>query len=117
MKSKRGRKIGSVLKGRLFKINGVVLRMYTRAKLIEAFSLAGIPRNSLTLRNWENNGILPPALIRVNNICYYTQEQIDTIVRVALECGIRQGYPISNTRFSERVKIELQKVNEKLFAR
>ena len=77
--------------------------------------MAGIPRGSLTLRNWENTGILPPALVRVNNICYYTQEQINAIVRVALECGVRRGFPIEKTGFSERVKIALQKVNERLF--
>lgn len=114
-KAKRGRPAGQMLQGKLFKINGKVLRLYTRAKLIEAFRLAGIPRGSLTLRNWENTGILPPALVRVNNICYYTQEQINAIVRVALECGVRRGFPIEKTGFSERVKIALQKVNERLF--
>ena len=102
-KAKRGRPAGQILQGKLFKINGKILRLYTRAKLIEAFKLAGIPRGSLTLRNWENTGILPPALVRVNNICYYTQ------------CGVRRGFPIEKTGFSERAKIALQKVNERLF--
>ena len=114
-KDRRGRPAGKVLQGKLYKINGKVLRLYTRSKLIEAFKLAGIPRGSLTLRLWEKNGILPPALIRINNICYYTQPQIDTIVRVALECGVRRGFPIEETGFAERVKIALQIVNERLF--
>lgn len=106
---------GSNDSGKLFRIHGKTIRLYTRSVLIKKLAMAGIPRNSLTLRNWERDSILPPPMIRYNGIVYYSMAEIDTIVRVGLECGIRKGYPIENTKFKERVAIALQKVREKFF--
>ena len=69
-KGKRGRGGGEILEGKLFKINGKIVGLYRRGKLIEGFKLGGIGRGWLSLGNWENRGILGGGVVRVNNICY-----------------------------------------------
>lgn len=73
--------------GRIIKVNGKELRVYTTAKLVEAFSAYGIPRTYQTINLWRKNGILPESPIIINRKSYYTRAMIEAIVLTFIECG------------------------------
>lgn len=91
--------------------NGVVVTLYSINTLAEELG-----RTSQTIRKWEVAGILPKAIFKDRNgRRMYSQEQIDTIVRVAEECNIRQGYSVSNTSFPSKVHNALEELNKKYY--
>jgi len=65
-------------------------------------------RSTDTIRLWERDGVIPSSYIRAQNGWrYYTRAEIDILVRVAGEEGIRQGRSHKYTNFSKRVTEEL----------
>lgn len=90
-----------------------MIRLYPIAKLSQALIDADVPRDTQTIRKWEIKGVTPPAIFRRHQKRLYSLEQIECIVRVAKECGIRKGVSITDTDFIQRVWEELSKVNEK----
>lgn len=97
--------------GRAYSINGKEIILYPIAKLVEELSKAGYMRDAQTIRKWEAKGVTPKCLFRIGGKRLYSQEQIEAFVAVAEECGIRQGVPIANTDFTERIWEELSLVN------
>lgn len=100
-------------KGRDLIVNGKQVHAYTRAKLLEAFAFAGVPKTGTTLRVWEKNGILPKSPLVVSGKFYYTESMIKAIVLSYLETG--QGKRMTSTelfkntlweRFNNAVKKE-----------
>ena len=91
--------------------NGVVVELYPICVLAEELG-----RTSQTVTKWEVAGILSKPTFRdKNGRRMYSREQIDTIVRIAEECNIRQGYSVSNTSFPSKVHEALAEVNKKYF--
>lgn len=83
------------------------LTVYPLKELSRAFSVAGIPRSQQQLIKWETDGILPPTPFTMGRKRFYTENQIRTIVDVALECGLRPRTHVKKTKFSELVHKEL----------
>lgn len=73
--------------GREIKVNGKLVRVYTRGKIVEAFSYYGIPKTYQTIYLWEQKGILPKSPIVINGKAYYTRKMIETIVNTAMDFG------------------------------
>ena len=91
--------------------NGVVVELYPISVLAEELG-----RTSQTIRKWEVAGILPNSIFKdKNGRRMYSKEQIETIVRVAEECNIRQGYSVSNTSFPSKVYEALEELNKKYY--
>jgi hypothetical protein len=103
--------------GKKYKINGEEVILYPIARLVQELHKAGYPRDSQTIRKWENSGVTPQALFRNGNKRLYSKDQIDAYCRVAEECNIRQGYNIAMTGFSERIWEELEEVNSQYVAK
>ena len=98
--------------GKEYNINGKSVMLYPISVLAKELSEAlGDTRTTQTIRKWENNKIIPPALFRVGDKRLYSQEQIDAICRVAKECDIKRGYALVFTNFSTRVWEELRIIN------
>ncbi|MBO8161060.1 MAG: MerR family transcriptional regulator [Thermosipho sp. (in: Bacteria)] len=92
-------------------INGEEVELYYINELAHALG-----RTSATIRKWEISGVLPDATFKDKvGRRMYTKEQIDTIVRIAEECRIRQGHSIANTGFSRKVHKALAELNKKYF--
>ena len=73
-------------------------------------------RTSQTIRKWEVAGILPkPILKDKNGRRMYSEEQIETIVRIAEQCNVRQGYSVANTSFPRKVHDALGEVNKQYY--
>ena len=83
------------------------LIVYPLKELSRAFSVAGIPRSQQQLIKWENDGILPPTPFTFGRKRFYTENQIRTIVDIALECGLRPRTHVKKTYFSELAHKEL----------
>lgn len=104
--------------GKKYNINGKELTLYPISVLAKRLSKAlGDERTTQTIRKWEKNGVIPPAIFRVGQKRLYAKEQMEVICRVAKECGIRQGVAISLTNFSVRVFEEMKEVNNKLIGK
>ena len=97
--------------GKLYKVNGEEVVLYPIGKLVEALKKSGYTRGVQTIRKWEDTGVVPPATFRSGGKRLYSLEQIETFVKVAKECDIRQGLAISSTDFSERIWEELSELN------
>lgn len=96
-------------------VNGKELTLYPISVLADRLSMTlESPRTTQTIRKWELNGVIPPAIFRVGNKRLYTMEQIDCICRVAEECDIRQGASLGLTQFSLKLFEELRKVNREI---
>lgn len=100
--------------GKEYTFNGKKLMLYPISVLAEKLSEAlGDGRTTQTIRKWEVNKVIPPAIFRVGQKRLYTMEQIETICKVAKECGIKQGYSLALTNFSVRVWEEMRLLNRK----
>jgi hypothetical protein len=98
--------------GREYKYRDKKLTVYPISVLAEKLSEAlGEDRTTQTIRKWEVNKVIPPAIFRVGQKRVYTIEQIEIICKVAKECGIKQGYSLSLTNFSTRVWDEMRELN------
>lgn len=73
--------------GREIKVNGKLIKAYTRGKLVEAFAYYGIPKTYQTIYLWEQNGILPKSPIVINGKTYYTRKMIEAIIGVVMDFG------------------------------
>jgi predicted site-specific integrase-resolvase len=93
------------------KINGVEVELFYIGVLAESLG-----RSSQTVRKWEISGLLPPPIFRdKSNRRMYSKEQIDTIVQVAEDCHVRQGYSVANTSFANKVFTAINLVNKQYF--
>lgn len=91
--------------------NGEKITLYPISRLAEELG-----RTSQTIRKWEIAGILPKAIFKdKNGRRMYSWEQIETIVQIAEECNIRQGYSVSNTSFPSKVHDALNTLNKKYY--
>ena len=73
-------------------------------------------RTSQTIRKWEVAGILPKPIFKdKNGRRMYSEEQIETIVRIAEQCNVRQGYSVANTSFPRKVHDALEEVNKQYY--
>lgn len=97
--------------GSIYSYKGRDVVLYPVSRLTQALAEAGYPRSIQTIRLWEAKNIMPPTIFRVGNKRLYTQEQIDVITAVAVECDITQGARIELTGFPERVYEELEKLH------
>jgi len=103
--------------GSIYSYKGRDVVLYPVSRLTKALSEAGYPRSVQTIRLWEANNVMPPTIFRVGNKRMYTQEQIDVITAVAVECNITQGARIELTGFPERVYEELEALHAKYNSR
>lgn len=104
--------------GKEYNINGKKHMLYPISVLAKSLSDAlGDERTTQTIRKWEVQGIIPPAIFRVGQKRLYAQEQIDIICNIAKECNIRQGVSLSLTNFSVRVFEEMRAINRKLLGK
>ncbi|WP_215189729.1 helix-turn-helix domain-containing protein [Exiguobacterium sp. s6] len=83
------------------------LTVYPLKELSRAFHVAGIPRSQQQLIKWETDGVLPPTPFTMGRKRFYTENQIRTIVDIALECGLRPRTHVKKTCFSEVAHKEL----------
>jgi DNA-binding transcriptional MerR regulator len=105
-------------KGKTYNINGKDMTLYPISVLAKSLSEAiGDERTTQTVRKWEVQGIIPPAIFRVGQKRLYAREQIDAICKIAKDCNIRQGVSLTLTNFSVRVYQELKIVNKKLLGK
>lgn len=104
--------------GKKYTFNGKQVTLYPISVLAKNLSEAlGDERTTQTIRKWEVQGIIPPAIFRAGQKRLYTREQIDAICKIAKECNIRQGVSLSLTSFSVRVYAELKEINKKLLGK
>ena len=97
--------------GKVYRVAGKELTLYPIGKLVEELKKAGYTRDAQTIRKWENSGVTPTALFRINGKRLYSMEQIECYVNIAKECDIRQGLSIVDTDFPARIWEELERVN------
>ena len=90
-----------------FLYNERPLTVYPLKELSRAFHVAGIPRSQQQLIKWETDGVLPPTPFTIGRKRFYTENQIRTIVDIALECGLRPRTHVKKTCFSEVAHKEL----------
>ncbi|WP_114166996.1 helix-turn-helix domain-containing protein [Exiguobacterium sp. TNDT2] len=83
------------------------LTIYPLKELSRAFHVAGIPRSQQQLIKWETDGVLPPTPFTMGRKRFYTENQIRTIVDIALECGLRPRTHVKKTNFSQLAHKEL----------
>lgn len=91
--------------GKIYNVGGKEIILYPISYLVSELNkaLPDSTRTSQTIRLWERKRIIPPATYKISGIRLYTKEQVDVIVRIAVEEDIRQGRKMENTNFSERV--------------
>lgn len=100
--------------GKEYNINGQHVMLYPISVLAKELSEAlGDVRTTQTIRKWENNKVIPPAIFRVGDKRLYSMEQIQAICKVAKECGIKRGHALALTNFSSLVWEELRVINKK----
>ena len=93
--------------GKSYQLDNRYLNVYPLKELSRAFHIAGIPRSQQQLIKWETDGILPPTPFTIGRKRYYSENQIRTIVDIALECGLRPRTHVKKTSFSQLVHNEL----------
>ena len=100
--------------GKEYKYNGQVLILYPISVLADKLSEAiEDSRSTQTIRKWEINKVIPPAIFRVGQKRLYTMEQINVICKVAKECKIRQGCSLALAKFSTQIWKKMRIVNRK----
>lgn len=87
--------------------DGRHLIVYPLKELSRAFHVAEIPRSQQQLIKWETDGVLPPTPFTMGRKRFYTENQIRTIVDIALECGLRPRTHVKKTNFSQLAHKEL----------
>jgi hypothetical protein len=93
-------------KPRVYTVGGKDVEFFTIGQLAMALN-----RSSVTVRRWEEKGVIPSALFRVPSKSklgkhrLYTRAQVEGIVRIAQEEGLlHSNYQgIRKTRFTEKV--------------
>lgn len=91
-------------------LNGEKVTMYSIGEIARRLG-----RDPQTIRKWERDGVIPVAMFRdVKNRRMYTQEQIEAIVKIAKEEGILVCNDFSETKFTERVYKEFEKINSRM---
>ena len=101
------------IEGKDYMIQGIgEIRLFPIGKISQALTDADCPRDTQTIRSWEKKGVLPPSIFRGGGKRLFSKEQIDCIVRVAVECQIKQGKNVTVTNFVERIWEEMQPINE-----
>lgn len=93
--------------GKAYQLNNRHLNVYPLKELSRAFHIAGIPRSQQQLIKWETDGVLPPTPFTIGRKRYYSENQIRTIVDIALECGLRPRTHVKKTNFSQLAHNEL----------
>lgn len=93
--------------GKPFSYDNQHLIVYPLKELSRAFQVAGIPRSQQQLIKWETDGVLPATPFTLGRKRFYTENQIRTIVDIALECGLRPRTHVKKTRFSQLAHLEL----------
>lgn len=101
--------------GKEYLVKGKKIVLYPISKMSEQLTLFGFPRTTQTLRKWEVNGTLPPAVFKKKGIRLYTMDQIRIVCKLAKEFNIRQGHFESNDEFSKEVKKQILEWNRKFF--
>lgn len=97
---------------RKYLVGGVEHEFFTMGHLA-----AALGRSPVTLREWEREGIIPRATYQVNAASkngrrrLYTREQIEGLVKLAVEEGILISHqrPIKETQFAARALILFKK--------
>lgn len=74
-----------------------------------------IGRTSQTIRKWEVAGVIPPTPFKQKGKRLYSKEHIDAIVKCAEKAKIMQGSSVSQTKFSNLLYKEFQRVNDLFF--
>lgn len=86
---------------------GVKVKLYNIAVVADA-----IGRTSQTIRKWEVSGVIPPTPFKDSNGCrLYTSAQISSIVKSAERSRLKQGKPMKNLKFSDRVYKDFEVLN------
>ena len=94
-------------------INGITVELFYTERLATALG-----RTTQTIRKWEIGGTIPKAIFKdKNGRRMYSQDQIDVIVRVAEDCGLKQGSGISSAKFRNTLVRELKAVNQKYLSK
>lgn len=88
------------------------IHLYPVSKLLEELVNNGIDRTTQSVRKWESKGVIPRSIFKRGRDRLYSKEQIDCIVRCAVECNIRSFHPIKP--FIDMMWEELPKVNQML---
>jgi hypothetical protein len=91
---------------RFYKVNGVEVEFFTVGHLA-----AALGRKPVTIRKWENDGVIPKATYQRNSEDsrgrrrLYTRDQVEGILKIAKEEGILRSHnkPIKSTMFTTRV--------------
>lgn len=88
-----------------YTVNGKVVQMFPIGALAKALG-----RETVTIRRWEAEGIIPVSLWRHSSessygkVRLYSRELIEGIAEIARDEGVlTRGRPINSTRFKERV--------------
>lgn len=102
--------------GKSYDLNGKQVKLYPISKLSQALTDAGITRDVQTIRKWEQLKVIPPTIFRSGGKRLYSQEQIDAIVRVAVECNIQQGVSLEASGFVDKVWSELDRIHKSFMA-
>lgn len=93
---------------KITKVNGEKVKLYYVGKLADA-----INRTSQTIRLWENKDIIPKAIFKSKDRRLYSKEQIETIVKVVEETGIRPGKSLVEVDFPRKVHNAINELNKK----
>lgn len=101
------------INGKTCIVKGEKVKLYPIRRLTHELARVGIKRSTQTIRKWELKGVMPKCIFREQGNRMYTKEQIQVIVRVALECNIKKGLDIASTDFPEKIWQELNQINEK----
>lgn len=96
--------------GRPWQVGDRRLLLYPLKELVHAFQIANIPRTQQQLIKWEIDGILPETPFKIGRQRFYTENQIRTIVDIALETGLRPRIHVGKTSFKEQVHHELERI-------
>lgn len=89
---------------------GVETTLYPISYLADALG-----RGAGTIRKWEIDGTIPQTPFRdKNNRRLYSEEHINAIVACAERAKIKNGVPMSNTRFTKWCFEKFNEINKKL---
>jgi hypothetical protein len=97
------------MEAKIYTVNGKNIELYPIGAL--GYTLG---RQGQTIKKWEKDGIIPPALVRSTaGRRLYTKAQIDAIAEVVTRFNIRQGSHIPD-EFKDAVYTAFQNASRKL---